>query len=258
MRSFLVCVFAALLAGYPAGATEMVKLTTLHWPPYVLSDGSGPNTETVTAVFARAGHAVQIEVFPWNRAITLAAQVSEWIGVFPEYYAADIDAERMGTRCLFSEPFGESPVGFLKRRDSAFTWRSHTDLKSYVIGVVRGYVNEQQFDQMIAGGEIVGELAESDEENIRKLAAGRADVIVIDQRVYEYLVANIPDIAILAAQLEFHEKLLARHGLYVCFENSPDGRKFRDLFNAHLTEDLPAPADRRSVRQNPKIVAPGG
>ncbi|ASP33337.1 ABC transporter substrate-binding protein [Labrenzia sp. VG12] len=241
MRTVLGIVFTAILAVFPAASAEKLKLTTLNWPPYVLEDGSGPNTDTVREIFARGGIDMEHQVFPWNRAIKLAADDPEWIGVYPEYYSEDIDAEKGGDRCLFSESFGVSPVGFLKRRDSDFTWSSHDDLKDYVIGVVRGYVNEDRLDHMIAAGEITAQLAEDDTQNILQVAAQRTDAIVIDRLVFEYLKSKMKVVATVAEDLEFHDKLLVQHGLYVCFENSAAGRAARQVFNSQMPDkDLTA------------------
>lgn len=242
MRTAMLIIAIVLWATSPLAAAERLKLTTLHWPPYVEQTGEGPNTDTVRSTFAKAGMDVQVQVFPWNRAIKLAADDPQWVGVYPEYYSAEIDAERGGDRCLFSKSFGNSPVGFLTPKGSSFDWTTHDDLKSFVIGVVRGYVNEAKLDEMIAKGEIVAELAENDTQNILKIAARRAEAIVIDKHVFEYLKAKDPGVAFVADSLKFHEKLLVNHGLYVCFENSAAGRSARDLFNQNLADTSEAVA----------------
>jgi polar amino acid transport system substrate-binding protein len=236
MRTLLTLVLFAGLTVMSAATAKSIKLTTVDWPPYVFSDGSGPNTETVREIFSQAGVDVVIQVLPWNRAVKLAADDPEWIGVYPEYYSDDIDAEKRGRRCLFSMSFGFSPVGFLKRKDSNFTWSRHEDLSRYVVGVVRGHINEDLLDQMIAIGEIAVDLAENDAENILKVAARRSDAIVIDQHVFQYLIENNDAIAGVAGELEFHDQLLIEQGLHVCFENSATGRAARDLFDKHLME----------------------
>jgi len=258
MRTLLVVVFTAWFAAFPAVAAEILRLTTLSWPPYVLPDGSGPNTDAVRAILQRAGVDVEIQVFPWNRAIKLAADDPDWVGVYPEYYSEDIDAEKNGDRCLFSKSFGVSPVGFLKRRDGKFTWSSHEDLKRYVVGVVRGYVNEDRLDHMIAAGEIPAELAENDTQNILKVAAQRTDAIVIDRLVFEYLKSHSEAVAQVADELEFHDRLLVEHGLFVCFENSPAGRAARNQFNRHI-DAPPAWGGREEMSPtDPSGTATGG
>jgi polar amino acid transport system substrate-binding protein len=80
-----------------------------------MADASGPSSDAVKAAFEKAGVSAEVAVFPWNRAINLAQKDPEWIGVYPEYYAEDSDAEKGGDRCLFSKSFGVSPVGFVQR-----------------------------------------------------------------------------------------------------------------------------------------------
>jgi len=230
----------ALIAGtvfgsaHAAGSAQHANLTTLEWPPYVHADGTGPSSEIVQTTFERAGYQVNSQVFPWNRALTLADISPKWIGVYPEYYAVREDAEAGGDRCIYSKPFGESPVGFLQRKDNPIAFRSHSDLRSHVIGVVRGYQNEMQLDAMIADGDLRVELSENDAQNIKMVAGRRVDAGVIDTRVYEYLVENDPGLAAISEDLEFHPRLLVTHTLHVCFENSPAGILARNAFDAAL------------------------
>ena len=105
----------ALAALATTTSAETVKLTTLEWPPYVNADGSGTSTDAVTTAFAAAGDEVVAEVFPWNRAVNLAAKDPNYLGLYPEYYDAGADTEKGGDRCVYSAPFGTSPVGFIHR-----------------------------------------------------------------------------------------------------------------------------------------------
>ncbi|MTI43671.1 amino acid ABC transporter substrate-binding protein, PAAT family (TC 3.A.1.3.-) [Roseibium hamelinense] len=215
-------------------SAEDYKLTTLEWPPYVMADGSGASTDAVKSAFEKAGSTAEVEVFPWNRAINLAQKDAAWIGVYPEYYAEGSDAEKGGDRCLFSNSFGTSPVGFIQRKDNDFSWSSHDDLKSYTIGIVRGYQNEEQFDAMVAEGAIPVEEADDDAQNILKVAGKRSDAAVIDRLVFEHLAKADDEVAAVADQLVFNDKLLIEHGLHVCFENTDAGRAVRDAFNSSL------------------------
>ncbi|GGB35295.1 ABC transporter [Roseibium aquae] len=230
----------AIVAGLAASAVvasaqaESLQLTTLEWPPYVMSDGSGASSEAVIATFKKAGIEASVQVFPWNRAINLAEKDPNWIGVYPEYYSAADDVDNGGARCLYSASFGTSPVGFIQRADSPITWSTHDDLKAYTIGVVRGYTNEEQFDAMVAAGDISAEMADDDAQNILKVAGSRADAGVVDRLVFEHLAKNDPEVAKVAGTLSFNDTLLAEHSLHICFENSEAGKAARDKFNAAL------------------------
>lgn len=218
---------ASLLAAQ--AMAEPVQLTTLEWPPYVNADGSGTSTDRVVEILKGAGIVATVRVFPWNRAVNLAAKDPAWLGVYPEYYAETDDADKAGERCLYSNSFGTSPVGFVQRIDAPISWSDHADLTEYSIGVVAGYLNEEHFDTMVANGEIKTEEVASDEANLKKLGAGRIDAAVIDREVMAHLLATMPK---LASQLEFNAQPLAEHGLHICFENSEAGRDLRDKFNA--------------------------
>lgn len=233
MRYLLSAAACLVVSAGPATA-ETLKLTTLEWPPYVAADASGPSTDAVKSTFEKAGVSAEVKVFPWNRAINLAQKDPAWIGVYPEYYSEASDIEKGGDRCLFSKSFGVSPVGFVQRKDSDFAWSSHDDLKAYSIGVVRGYNNEEQFDAMVAAGDIKVEEADDDAQNILKVAGGRAAAGVIDKLVFEHLAQNDPAVGKVAGDLTFNDNLLVEHGLFICFENSDAGRAARDKFNSAL------------------------
>jgi polar amino acid transport system substrate-binding protein len=223
---------ACLLAG-TASATETttpLRFTTLEWPPHVEADGSGVTSEVIRTAFAQSGHPVIIEVHPWNEAIRLAAEIPGYAGVFPEYYSVSADAEAGGHRCLFSTSLGSSPVGFAERRDSPLEWMTLPDLEAYRIGTVRGYNNEAMFDLLVATGKIHTVVSASDEQNLLRLAEGRVSAAVIDQKVFEHLLANSQDLQEVAGELQFNNRLLANPEFHICFQNSDYGRKARDTF----------------------------
>jgi len=234
MRKLSIAAGLIIMAGTLPANAETLQLTTLEWPPYVNADGSGDSSDAVISAFQKAGIDAKVEVFPWNRAINLAEKDPAWIGVYPEYYAQDQDADKGGSRCLYSASFGTSPVGFIQRADAPISWSTHDDLKSYTIGVVRGYQNEEQFDAMVEAGDINVELADDDAQNILKVAGSRADAGVIDRKVFEHLAANDPEVATVADNLSFNDTLLIEHSLHICFENTEAGQAAREKFNASL------------------------
>lgn len=213
---------------------DTVKLATLEWPPYVIGDGSGTSTAAVASILARAGHTLETGVFPWNRAVHLAERDPLWLGVYPEYYSEGDDAEKGGSRCLYSKSFGVSPVGFVQPASKPISWATLDDLKAYRIGVVEGYVNEAQFDEMVARGDIRTDATTTDTLNIRKVAAGRIDAAVVDREVLVHLLSDGGELNDVASLVSFNDTLLAEHGLHVCFKNSDAGRALRDAFNAAL------------------------
>jgi polar amino acid transport system substrate-binding protein len=185
-----------------------IRLATLDWPPYVGESlpQQGFTTAIVREAFKRAGYKVKIDFVPWTRAIQQADE-GNYDAVYPEYYS-----DNRNKSFFFSEPFASGPLGFYKRKDDKIGYTKLEDLKPYRIGVVLGYINTPEFD---AASYLQKETATSDEQNIRKLLAGRIDLIVIDKYVAQYLIKNSLTDAI--GKLEFLEPPLLDQKLYVVF-----------------------------------------
>ncbi|MEH0098271.1 transporter substrate-binding domain-containing protein [Pannonibacter sp. Pt2] len=234
-----LAVFAALLmlqaSSHAVAETKTaLRLTTLEWPPHIFADGSGPVADAVREIFSRKGLAVTIEVHPWHRAVALAAENKAYAGVFPEYYSPRADAEADGHRCLFSRPFGKSPIGLAELSSNPVIWDKIGDLADLRIGTVRGYKNEDMFDLLVATGRIHAVETTSDEQNLRNLLQGKIAAAVIDLQVFEHLIATTQDLKDAAGKLQFNSRLLAIPDFHVCFQNSPQGRRAREAFEEGL------------------------
>ena len=238
-RLQILVVITLLMVGLsnPAAA-DIVRLTSLEWPPYsgeALKDG-GTSIQEVRRIFDLAGLDLDVAFLPWKRAVALAEFHPDYAGVVPEYHAARRDMDKGGTGCRYSLPFGISPIGFAYRTDKVFDWGTYDDLKPFRFGVVSGYINEEKFDDMVLRNELIVDGAMSDEQNIRKLLAGRVDAIVIDKNVLQHILSSM-NYRSDETPIAFHAKLLAEQKLFICF--SPDKRfaPVRDAFNRVLREE---------------------
>ena len=73
------------------------------------------------------------------------------------------------------------------------------------MGVTVGNFYSDEFNQQVAAGRLIPDVAPDDVTNLRKLLAGRIDLFPIDQEVGQYLIArNFPPR--LAQQLEPQSK----------------------------------------------------
>ena len=234
--SAILAVLIALLAkGYAgAEARPALRLTTLEWPPHIFADGSGPVADAVRQAFSRTGWAVIIEVHPWHRAVSLAAENEAYAGVFPEYYSLKADAEASGQRCLFSQPFGKSPLGLAEHRSRPVTWEKVGDLADLRIGTVRGYNNSDMFDLLVATGKIHAIETTNDEQNLRNLVEGKIAAAVIDLKVFEHLTANSQELKDAAGSLQFNSRFLETPDFHICFQNSSEGQRAREIFEKGL------------------------
>ena len=88
---------------------------------------------------------------------------------------------------VFSDPLPGNELVFYKRRGmkpEEFT--SYDGLEPYTIGVVKAYRNPTAFQ----AADLNTDAAVSDQANLRKLANGRVDLILIDRAVAEHLLST--------------------------------------------------------------------
>ncbi len=201
---------------------KVVHIATLEWPPYVGASlkNQGPTIEIVKQALEKKGYKVNFDFYPWVRAVALAQDGKDgtsnvkYDAYFPEYFSTEIINSK---KFVFSDPLMSGPLGFCIKtaRKADFNYRVKNDLnitydelkkgknpidgKQIRFGVVRDYVNEEKFDartfnvvtKATSGKDIPVDLVNSDELNIRKLNAGRIDLIFIDFFVEKYLTSEI-------------------------------------------------------------------
>lgn len=220
----------------PDGTVAIVRLSSLDWPPF--SGEALPNRGLSTAIvertLARAGLSLVVEFLPWQRAVATGLRTAGRNGYFPEYRTADSES-----RCLLSAPIGSSPLGLAERVAAPVEWRGLPDLAGRRIGTVRGYLNTDAFDRAAAEGRLSVEPAVDDATNLRKLAAGRLDMAVIDANVMAHLLSTMPDLRPLRAGLRFNPRLLEDKSLHVCFRPGAEGEALRRRFDRALADDGP-------------------
>ncbi|MQP67115.1 transporter substrate-binding domain-containing protein [Niveispirillum sp. SYP-B3756] len=236
------------MAQVQAQTENVVRLASLDWPPFTgphLPD-QGRSTAIVQAALAGAGLDLQVDFLPWQRALASGLRDPDFQGYFPEYRDAT-----MARHCLLSDPIGNSPLGFAERVDAPAPWRQLADLAGRRIGIVRGYVNNPEFDAMAAAGGLTVEPAVDDATNLRKLAAGRLDLVVIDSNVLSYLLATDPDLIPHRAALRLNARLLEEKSLHVCFRNDEAGTALRARFDESLRHLPEIQAEQNAARPDP-------
>ncbi|MDE1356816.1 transporter substrate-binding domain-containing protein [Vibrio aestuarianus] len=219
---------------------QTVYLTSLEWPPY---SGVSLIENVFSVAVARAafdimGYELEVDFNPWSRTVASVAKKDLYIGYFPEYFF-ETDS------FVFSEPIGTGPLGFVEAIAKPILWQSLQDLTDYRLGVVQGYKNTAELDELIEKGEVDWEAEIDDRYNIYKVAKGRLDLAVIDVNVFEYLVATDARADILKSRVKMNERLLLDAELFVAFKNTEQGRRWRGVFNEGLKQvDIDAIAQR--------------
>lgn len=238
MSSFAITAVAFLSLSFCGCAlaqdeARTIRLATLEWPPYTTQEvaGGGASTAVVRAALATVGYRLEVEFFPWKRAVALTRQPSKFDGYFPEYMS-----DAITRRCLLSDPIGSGPVGFAQSIDHPIQWKTLEDLTPYRIGVVQDYVNTAALDLRIAQRRQAADPARDDTQNLLKLAAGRIKLAIVDQRVFHYLMQHEPQLTAYKNKLTFNSRALEIKQLFICFRTTAKGRQARSIVNAGLSQ----------------------
>jgi len=183
--SIFIVTLVLLFSGSQGIADEKtVSLAVLDWKPYAGEELEkfGFGSQILTAAFKRAGYNVTFNFMPWVRALK-DTEIGKYDAVCYGYYS-----DSRSKIYALSNPFIESPLVFYKHKDSNISYRSLQDLKPYRIGVVRGYVNSEQFD---TADYLIKDEVSNETLNLKKLLNKRVDLILIDKFVAQYLLNTV-------------------------------------------------------------------
>lgn len=231
MKKILILLLLGILCGGAAADERLVRMTSLSWPPYADPDlpGGGATVSIARRAFAEMGYRLEVDFYPWSRAIYLARQpTSGYAGYLPEYFSP-----ALSDTFLFSDAAGEGQLGFVQQAGEPLPWQYIGDLRDYHIGVVKDYVNTADLDRMIDDGLLVSSEVLNDKANIQKVAFGRVDLAVIDRHVLSYSLSRDPELAAIAEQVRFHPRLLENKQLFLCFQK--DREQLLQIFNEGLS-----------------------
>lgn len=189
------------------------RLATLEYPPYSSTalNGGGSIVELTRRAFATQGYQAQIDFLPWARvrAELRSGGYQGALALWPQ----EIKEENLTA----SRPLFYSQLGMFTRKREPVAFRSIGDLHGRRVGIVRGY----GYPPGILASGIVAEEAVDDISNLRKLAAKRFDLVLLERIVGEHLIANDRE---LRGQLTWQEPALERIPLMVGFAARQSGQ----------------------------------
>ncbi len=206
---------------------EILKLATLEWPPYVGKNLklNGFTTEIVTTIFKNNSYTTEIQFMPWARVLSNIEKGINKAG-YPAYYSIE-----RAKKYEMSDEIADGPLLLLKKKSLKVSFEKLEDLKDFNIGVVRGYVNSEDFDKSSFIKKIP---RNKDEQNISAILKGRIDMCVIDKYVALHLL-NKKFTPQEKALLNFVEKPLQKKPLFVLFDKkNPNCKKMLEAFNNEL------------------------
>lgn len=224
-------------------AGERVTIATLKWEPYIGPDlkNDGYVGELIKNAFKIKGYNPKLVYHPWKRTVVMARS-GYYVAYGPEYFSEDIKKD-----FLFSRPFPGGPLGFFKLKRTQITSTALQDLKPYKIGVVRGYVNTAEFD---SAAYLNKEEVTDDEMNLRKLVAGRVDLVVCDKYVGDFIIRR--QFKERADEIEFMLPPLEKNkALYLCVSKKiPNASKIIEAFNSGVEKLLEKESFEEMTKRN--------
>jgi polar amino acid transport system substrate-binding protein len=193
MRGRLGSFLLLLLLSATASGEETVSFVSLDYPPYTgpsVKDG-GAAERIVREILEPQGYRVVIAYRPWARVFVENRRFDAVLAMWPDSFA------KMGLVDYL--PLFRSRIGFFGRRNGVADVASLPSLAGQRIGTSRGY----QYPRVLFASGLTLEEARSDPANLRKLAAGRLDLVAVERAVGQFWLAG--DLSDLADQIVWLE-----------------------------------------------------
>ena len=229
MRRLLIALTTMLLmASFSATATERVKILTGEWAPYTSEnlEGYGFFAEIITAVFEEMGMQVDYEFHTWKRCESLLKS-GEAFAAMPY-----VVTEERKKYYDFSNVVAVSTGRFfyLKAKiHEEVLWEKYTDLKPYRVGGVLGYWYERPFIE----AKLTVEFVQAEEGIMKRLQAGRVDLVPMDELVGWAMLKNIAPNEL--ADFDTLKKPINVSELHLMIsKNYPNANEIREKFNVAL------------------------
>lgn len=213
-----------------AGASQTVRITTGHWPPYLDESrpGEGFLAEIIREAFATEGITAEFSFFPWSRALVLVKS--------REYQASAVWSctPQRQMEYVYSAPILPYQYVFYHRRDASFDWRQLSDLEGMVIGLTQDYSYGQTLADALEKDQITVDITTSDLANFRRLLLNRIDLFPMDPVVGEAMINEQmgPEAQ---ERLTFHSRPLRSALYHLLFsQDDPEAGRLKRAFNRGL------------------------
>ena len=205
MSRLSLLLIAILTLCNAAQAEQNVRLMANTSPPYadIKLPQQGLALELVQQVFAGTDYTAQVSIENWSRAVE-GAQLGVYDGLAAAWYSPERDEY-----LLYSEPYLQSELIILKRRDNTRRYDDLADLSGARLGVRTDYAYGVDFSA-VPGLVLVRENHLI--QNLLNLQNGSVDFVIGDRRtvnhqLYEYLKDSISKFTVTGIKLP----AVARH-----------------------------------------------
>ncbi len=212
-------------------AETTIRITNGEWEPY-LSEYSyqyGLASHIVSEAFESEGIKIKWGFFPWVRSYQQAKKGINW-DASAVWWATE------ATQKVFwvTESVIVTSIVFFHLKKRNFQWDSLEDLKGLRIGISRGYDYGRNFTNAIKEKRISVDITTTDEQNFKKLLAGRIDIFPNDPVVgYSQLRNIFPSEKV--KRFTFHPKAFEAKTLnLIISKECRNARLFLTKFNSGL------------------------
>ncbi|GAB0150341.1 transporter substrate-binding domain-containing protein [Marichromatium sp. PS1] len=236
---------AAALAQPVRAATETPQLNVICdlWAPYqMVVDGrlDGFSTQVVRRIFERLDVAVrETRVYPWKRAIIMLER-----GAADALFSANYTDARSEFALYPEQPLVETPWELWTSRELAATYHGLDDLRGHRVGVVRGYSYTPEFWAFVERHQVY-EAAESDEQNFRKLQAGRLDFVIAEHGNAHHIIERM---GMLDSAVPITAHPIKSDGIYIIFSKARVSPELVERFSVELARFKQEPEYQQLLR----------
>jgi len=199
-----------------------------NWPPYADDElpEQGLAIDLVTTALKRAGYSTRVKTASLKQILE-----GSKTGIYDVFATPWFTMDR-DQYLDFSQPYLQSSIHFIKRKDAPFEYTRFDDLEKMTIGVVENYAYEEDFNESTAIKKIsTSSLA----ENLRMLIDRKVDLTLDDERVLRYTInQSMPQNM---AKLDIIAKPLAMRGINIgVSRKNPDHAMIVARFNKAIAE----------------------
>ena len=211
-----------------APASRIVRLAAEDWPPFISRSlpGDGLSGAMVSSIFARLGYIARYDYFPWKRTMQFGLTSPRYAGFLAVWRTPE--REKL---CHFSVPVGNTQSVLAYLKEDGAPGASLGEMRGLRIGTVAGYANGEQFDAMVARGDLKTEEGLNDATNLKKLLIKRYRVIVIERHVLQHLLMSRDFSKAERERIAIVDTIFRERPVHVCFQRTAEGAAQQKRFN---------------------------
>jgi polar amino acid transport system substrate-binding protein len=236
----MACLPALILGGPAAGAQshapgtrpDVLVFADSPYPPYVVGEmGAAPSggvtLDVLREIGRRMGIDIQVRLMPWKRVLE-NVRTGRVDGVTTLMVTED-----RKQFLVYTDMFTQSRELFFYNREQTpdFDWTDYADLNGLSIGLVSGYTYGQEFLEAARRLNMDIEYSPTDQTAYAKLARGRIDLVLDDERSGKLQIKNHPA---LSGVILAHQKPVTVYDYHMAFSRKSRARTLVDEVNRVL------------------------